>query len=63
MASLVLFLKQARCLGCQLVSTEARWDVFFVRGRLEIDLRRVGGLRASYRRQITVLFGVNTEIG
>ena len=60
MASLVLFLKQARCLGCQLVTTEARWDVLFVRGRLEIDLRSVSGLRASYGRQITVVFGVNT---
>ena len=45
-----------------MVSTEARWDVFFVRGRLEIDLRVVGGLRASNRRQITVLLCVNTEI-
>ena len=46
-----------------MVATEVRRDVLFVRGRLEIDLRRVGGLRASYGRQITVLFGVNTEIG
>ena len=55
----MLLMKQARCLGCQLVFTEARWDVLFVRGRLEIDLRMVGGLRASYGRQITVL----TDIG
>ena len=59
----MLLMKQTRCLGCQLVSTEARWDVLFVRGRLEIEMGRVSGLRASYGRQITVLFGVNTEIG
>ena len=62
MASRVLFIKQARFLGCLLASTLARRDVLFVRGRLEIDLRVVSGLRASYGRQITVLFGFNTRI-